>query len=195
MRVALPPLPSLPGLECTLASPRPPPLHGAPATPPPHFDSSLATPRSSTNRYYDASGGGSGNLGTFSDLTPEEAQTACCANAECAGFSITNGAAKGSGYYKGNADCGLTKATGYDGYTKTSQIPGAPPTAPVDMTLDFVLIPSLAGAGAIDVMDIWTGGTTSGVDRSYTASGVPLHGTAFLLLTEVKDKDAAVEAA
>ena len=151
------------------------------------------------HEYYEACD--ADNVGTFSDLTVAEAQAACCANTKCAGFSFSNGgdggvSAKGSGYYKGNANCGLTKANGYDGYTKTSQIPGPPPTAPVDMTLDFALIPSLAGAGAIDVMDIWTGGTTSGVHRSYTASAVPLHGTAFLLLTEVTDdNEAVVEAA
>ena len=64
------------------------------------------------------------NLGR-APLAPEAvaaAQAACCNNPACAAFSYaTDGS--GSGYYKGNAQCGVVKAQGYDGYAKPSQVP------------------------------------------------------------------------
>ena len=93
--------------------------------------------------YYEACGGAAGNVGSFSGLTRGEAQAACCANRLCAGFSyrplppapsntsaarkqlatgseaLTEGSRKGSGYYKGNARCGFTKAASYDGCEQT----------------------------------------------------------------------------
>ncbi len=131
-------------------------------------------------------------MGTFEGLTAAEAQAACCANVECAGFSFSKGGSTGSGYYKGNVGCGLTKASGYDGYTKTSQIPGPPPTAPADIAFDFKIVPGFAGAGSVDLLDIWSGATATGLRGGYTARAVPLHGSAFVLLEA--GKDAVVEA-
>jgi len=132
-------------------------------------------------QYYDASGGGSGNLGTFSDLTPEEAQTACCANAECAGFSITNGAAKGSGYYKRNAQGGLTQSSAYDGYTKPSQVPSSHGEA-VDITVSLA---DLGFTSAVNVTDVWTGRSLGVFHDHYTAKAVTFHDTAFVRCQQV----------
>lgn len=68
--------------------------------------------------YYEAAGGAAGNVGSFSGLTPAQAQKACCDNPKCAGFSFQNG----GGYYKGNALAGFTNAGGYSGYYKPNQI-------------------------------------------------------------------------
>ena len=48
--------------------------------------------------YYEACGGSNGDIGTFSGLTPAQAEAACCANLACAGFSFSR--SDGSGYYK-----------------------------------------------------------------------------------------------
>ena len=48
--------------------------------------------------YYEACGGSNGDIGTFANLSPEQAQAACCANLQCAGFSYSR--ADRSGYYK-----------------------------------------------------------------------------------------------
>merc|ERR1711937_1136325 len=61
--------------------------------------------------YLEACGGGSGNVGTFSGQTLEETQEACCQNDKCAGFSF----AQGSGYYKGNQNCGKVQNSQYEG--------------------------------------------------------------------------------
>ena len=124
------------------------------------------------------------NVGTFENLTAAEAKTACCANVKCAGFSFSNGGARGSGYYKGDAKCGLTKNAGYDGYTKTSQIPAPPPSSPVDITVQYSDIPGFASVTGVDVLDIWSGARAAGTVGSYTAKAVPLHGSAFLVLEE-----------
>ena len=82
--------------------------------------------------YYEACAGdgGDGNVGTFSNLTLAQAQSQCCANAQCAGFSWGADKASpvvtGSGYFKGNANCGFTKSKVYTGYTRSSAIPVAP---------------------------------------------------------------------
>jgi hypothetical protein len=128
--------------------------------------------------YYEACGGAAGNVGTFSGLTVAQAQAACCANTECAGFSFSNGA----GYYKGNAACGVTTSSSYEGYTKTSQIPLPPSSAPVDITLTFADVPGYTAGNAVDVLDIWSGATHTGLTTTYVARAVPLHGTAFLTL-------------
>lgn len=61
--------------------------------------------------YYEACGGASGDIGSFSDLTLEEAQAQCCANTNCAGFSFDNG----SGFFKQNANCGTLTYTQVEG--------------------------------------------------------------------------------
>eukprot|EP00966_Prymnesium_polylepis_P275025 6355001-Prymnesium_polylepis.1 len=124
------------------------------------------------------------NVGTFENLTAAEAKTACCASTKCAGFSFSNGGVRGSGYYKGDAKCGLTKNSGYDGYTKTSQIPGPPPSKPVDITVKYADITGFGVGTSVDVLDIWSGARTTGTVGSYTAKAVPLHGSAFLVLEE-----------
>ena len=68
--------------------------------------------------YYEATGGGAGNLGAFSGLTVAQAEKACCANAECAGFSYR----AGGGFYKRNALAGFTNDAGYSGYYKPNQV-------------------------------------------------------------------------
>lgn len=47
-----------------------------------------------------------------------QAQKQCCSNSNCAGFSFMNGA----GYWKKNANCGITKAKDFSGYTRTDVI-------------------------------------------------------------------------
>merc|ERR1711934_1013176 len=64
--------------------------------------------------YLEACGGGDGNVGSFKGLTLEQAQDACCNDSK---------RADGSGYYKSNQECGVTKNGAYDGYTKPSQYP------------------------------------------------------------------------
>ena len=77
-----------------------------------------------------AGDGGDGNVGEFSNLTVSQAQSQCCADAQCAGFSWGADAASpaqtGSGYFKGNANCGFTKSKTYTGYTRASAIPDEP---------------------------------------------------------------------
>merc|ERR1712070_510081 len=68
------------------------------------------------NGYLEACGGDAGNVGTFSGLALEQAQDACCENPECAGFNYNQ--ASGSGFYKGNQQCGFTQNSDYVGYTK-----------------------------------------------------------------------------
>lgn len=131
-----------------------------------------------TGGYYEACGGAAGDVGQFSGLTYQEAETACCANSKCAGFSFSAGA----GYYKGNAGCGITKSAGYEGYTKTSQIPLPPPSAPVDITLAFADVPGYTRGKPVDIVDIWSSEKHAGLTTSYVAKGVPLHGTAFLTM-------------
>ncbi len=80
----------------------------------------------STDGYYEACGGDAGNVGTFTGLTAAQAQSACCVNPKCAGFSwAPDGGAggHGSGYYKANAMCGFTAAANYQGFFKAGQVP------------------------------------------------------------------------
>lgn len=126
--------------------------------------------------YYDASGGAAGNLGTFSELSVAEAQAACCENPHCAGFSISKGASKGSGYYKRNAQGGLTTAEGYDGYTKPSQVPtGGGEAADVAVKLE-----ALGFEAAVNVTDVWSGRFLGTFSREYRAAAVGFHDTAFV---------------
>ena len=156
---------------------------GAPPIPPPPCDTWTHTAGS----YYDASGGAAGDLGTFDAKTAAEAQAECCANPKCAGFSFSVGGAggKGSGYYKANAQGGLVKNAGYDGYTKPSQVPTPP--APADITIAFADVGLCGGATveapcAATVYDVWAGKDLGTFSGSYTAKGVLPHDTAFLRL-------------
>lgn len=88
----------------------------------------------------------SGNVGTFSLLTPSEAQAACCSNSRCVGFSFEpdrSNSSIGGGFYKGNANCSLVNAPGLQGFTQTRAIPPLPatlvasPASPMTMTVNL----------------------------------------------------------
>merc|ERR1712232_182916 len=129
------------------------------------------------NGYLEACGGGEGNVGSFKGLTLEEAQDACCNDPKCAGFDFKR--ADGSGYYKGNQNCGKTTNSAYDGYTKPSQIP-LPVEDKADITVNFS---DVGLSGDVAVYDIWAQKEVGIFQGSYTASSVPLHGSAFLRLS------------
>ena len=119
-------------------------------------------------------------MGTFSGKTPAEAQAECCANLQCAGFSFAgDGSGKGSGYYKGNLNCGFTPASGYEGYAKPSQIPSGH-AAPADITVTFADINLF---GSVTVFDVWAQQSLGAFTGSFTAKQVPFHGTALLRLS------------
>jgi hypothetical protein len=134
-----------------------------------------------TDGYYEACGGTSGNVGQFSGLTPQQAQAACCSNEQCAGLSFGldgPGKSTGSGYYKGNAQCGFYKTPGYDGWFKPNQVPSSNGTA-ADITINFSDVNLF---GSVEIMDVWAQSSLGIFKGSYTAKGVELHDTAFLRL-------------
>lgn len=138
--------------------------------------------------YWEACGGGAGNVGEFSALKREEAQAACCAMTDpgtgkpnCAGFSFGPDAnnVTGGGFYKGNTMCGFTKSDGYEGYAQAGQVPsGGGPAA--DITIVFADVNLV---GPVHVYDIWARASLGVFTTSYTARAVPYHGTAFLRLS------------
>lgn len=148
-----------------------PPISGPPCTSWQH----------SMDGYYEACGGGAGNVGTFSGLTRAAAQAACCADLTCAGFSYEPDATgnTGGGYYKGNLMCGFNKDAGIEGFGKPDQVP---PTngAAVDITITFSDVNLM---GSVQVYDIWAQAVVGTFTGSYTAKAVPFHGTAFLRLS------------
>jgi len=131
--------------------------------------------------YYEASPS-TDNVGEFSSLTIDEAKAQCCNNLHCAGFSFRDG----SGFYKGNAEGGLLKSAGYQGFTKPNQVPKPAPPGPspsqeaADITVTFS---DLNLMGSVQVYDIWAQKVVGVFEKSYTAKQVPFHGTAFLRLT------------
>jgi len=128
--------------------------------------------------YIEACGGKTGNIECFSGLSLELAQDTCCKNAACAGFSF--GAAKGNGCYKRSQDCGKVDDSKYVGFSK----PGGAKGDGVSITLDL----SEVGFGAdelVSVFDIWAQQTAGEFKGTFTASNVPLHGSAFLRLSSV----------
>jgi len=127
-----------------------------------------------TGGYMEACGGSAGNVGSFSELSVQQAQTACCANPKCAGFSFS----KGSGYYKANAGCGFTANDEYEGYFKPSQVPQPGTVADITLTFSDVNL-----YGAVEVLDIWEQRSLGMFHDSYTAKAVPFHGSAFLRLS------------
>merc|ERR1711862_915401 len=126
--------------------------------------------------YLEACGGADGNLGSFSGLSLEQAQDACCSNTECAGFSFGGG----NGYYKKNQDCGKTTNSAYVGYTKPSQMPVPPSAADVPVDLTDV---GFSADERVHVYDIWSQQEVGSVIGTYTAKSVPVHGTAFVRLS------------
>ena len=102
--------------------------------------------------YYEACGGTGGDIGSFNNLTVEQAQSQCCANNLCAGFSFLSG----TGYFKGNANCG-TVSIGDDGYTRTAAIPSpSGQNVPADITVQFADVHLFGG---VSVFDIWAQAT------------------------------------
>ena len=149
----------------------------APPVLPPYNTSAPTSWTHTEGGYYEACGGAAGNLGQFSGLTVAKAQEKCGANADCAGFSFEDGA----GFFKGNANCGLTKNAEYEGYTRTAAIPSGG-GAPADITVDFAK--DLHKFGKLNVFDIWAGASAGTFEGSYTAKQVPPHGTAFVRLSK-----------
>jgi len=134
------------------------------------------------NGYYEACGGAAGNVGSFSDLSAEEAKDECCSNPQCAGFSFDTGGK--SGFYKGNANCGISSSPGYEGYTRKSAIPAPPsPAAAADIVVTFS---ELNLFGEVTVFDIWAEAYVGTFTGSYTAENVPIHGSAFLRLNSTR---------
>jgi len=129
--------------------------------------------------------GCSGAVTPFSGLTPEQALAKCCANPDCAGFSITKGSAGCSGYFKTDANCGNSTAGAYDGWTRKAAIPTAPSAGPqpADVTVQFN-DPEINLFGEVEVYDIWAQKSLGNFTGSYTAKAVPHHGTAFVRLSD-----------
>jgi len=132
--------------------------------------------------YLEACGGAAGNVGSFSSLTAEQAQDACCKNTKCAGFSFNP--SDGSGFYKGNQDCGKTGSGSYVGYTKPSQMP-SPGGKAADITLDLTKV-GFSSSERVSVYDIWAQQEAGQAKGTFTAKQVPFHGTAFLRLSKSK---------
>jgi hypothetical protein len=126
------------------------------------------------------------NIGAFPNgTTLAEAEAACCANDQCAGFSFS--LARG-GFYRGQPLGAAVSSGAYDGYARPGSVPGSgpAPAQETDIAFKFADIPGWpadAGASAaVTVLDIWTGKTTTVTTGEYTAKGVPVHGTAFITI-------------
>jgi hypothetical protein len=134
-------------------------------------------------KYYE----GQNNVGTFpGGTTLAEAEAACCKNDQCAGFSFS---ATSGGFYKGQPLGKVVNNHAYDGYARPGSVPGsgpapAPPAAGTDITFKFADIPGFPKDfdGDVSVLDIWTGKKTSVAGQTYTATQVPVHGTAFITI-------------
>ncbi len=132
-----------------------------------------------TGGYYEACGGSKGNIGVFEGKTVKEVQKECCENIDCAGFSY--GSTDGNGYFKNNANCGITKDNAYVGYTRKAAIPIPPSNrTTADITVNFADVDLF---GPVHVHDIWEQKFIGTFVDSYTAKYVPYHGTAFLRLS------------
>ena len=127
--------------------------------------------------YLEACGGADGNIGTFQDMTPEQAGEKCRANDECAGFDYSKN--DHSGYFKKNAACGLVKNDNYEGYTKPGQVPPSGGSS-ADIEVKFA---DVGLYGPVRVYDIWTGEDRGVFSGSYKAKSVAYHDTAFLRLS------------
>lgn len=125
--------------------------------------------------YYDSLPVGSGGAQCFTGLSSDQAKAACCAEASCAGFSID---ASGAGCYKPNTEAGFFSNAGYTGYFKPN---GPTPSSPADITVAFA---DLNLFGNVTVFDIWAGESLGSFTNSFTAKGVPFHGTGFFRLTQ-----------
>ena len=86
--------------------------------------------------------------------------------------------------YNGQCSCATDDCSkrGHSGaYNIYRIVPGAPATG-VDLTVDFAEA-GLPASKAVAVHDIWAGASAGTHELSYTASNVPMHGTAFLRLS------------
>eukprot|EP00456_Euglypha_rotunda_P009189 TRINITY_DN11977_c0_g1_i26.p1 TRINITY_DN11977_c0_g1~~TRINITY_DN11977_c0_g1_i26.p1 ORF type:complete len:424 (-),score=57.84 TRINITY_DN11977_c0_g1_i26:99-1370(-) len=129
-----------------------------------------------TGGYYEACGGGDGNIECFSGLTLTDAENQCCENPLCAGFSYGGG----SGCFKNNIDCGFVNSATYSGYDKPNFTPPTP--TPANITVKFS---DVGLSGSVLVHDIWSQTDIGVYQTSYTALNVPYHGTSFLRLSPV----------
>merc|ERR1712048_23503 len=126
--------------------------------------------------YLEACGGAAGNVGSFTGLTLQQAQDACCQNTKCAGFDFRP--SDGSGYYKSDQNCGKVSDSNYEGYTKPSQMPLSDKEA--DITVTFS---DLGLSGDVTVYDIWAQKKIGVFQNSWTAKRIAFHGSAFLRLS------------
>jgi alpha-galactosidase len=144
--------------------------------------------------YYEAGvpcGSPDGNDGCYDATVPlADALATCCGDPGCAG--VTFDAAHGTGgCYKTGVTCPVN-ATGTMGFYKPGWAPPAPPppgAGAANVTVSWGDLGLPPGARAT-VTDVWSGqpaGDTGGapVAGGYTAVDVPLHGTAFVLVTLV----------
>lgn len=117
--------------------------------------------------YFDCS---APNLGNFSGLTYQTAETNCCQLEGCVGFSFN--AKDGSGYYKPDLNGGFVSNVAYVGYDRIG--------IALNITVSFDLVGLYQNAS---VRDIWLQKDLGEFDSAFTAE-VPIHGTAFLLMTQ-----------
>jgi len=119
-----------------------------------------------------------GNTECFSGVSVENAETDCCNNPECAGFSYLK--SDRSGCYKRDTGCGFVTNSAYVGYYKPQFTP--PIAGPVNVTVQFN---DLGLTGSVSIRDIWVQKDLGVFVDNYTAVDVPFHGTSFLRLTQV----------
>ena len=132
---------------------------------------------STTGGYYDSLPPGSGGADCFDGLSVAAAEAACCASYQCAGFSID---ASGHGCYKPNSAAGFVANGAFSGYFKRA--PPPPSDGAANITLRFADVGLYSPR--VEVFDIWAQAPVGVFDGgSYTAVGVPLHGSAFLRLS------------
>lgn len=125
--------------------------------------------------YFDSLPRGSGGVNCFDSLSTNEAQAACCAaGVLCAGFSIDD---SGHGCYKPNADAGYDFNAGFSGFFKNPP----PPSPSANITLRFSDVGMFSPR--VSVFDIWASESLGVFSTTFTATDVPLHGSAFLKLS------------
>lgn len=118
-----------------------------------------------------------GNLGCFAaGESLDSVLSTCCENPSCAGLSWSDDGS--GGCYKVSATCPYN-ATGFSGFFKPV-FPG-PPTGSVNITVDFALL-GLCSDCSVTVLDVWENSPLGNFVSNYTASNVPLGGTALVLL-------------
>ena len=131
------------------------------------------------NGYNETCGGCRG----FNGLTLGEAEAACCADDECAGFSFSNRTGgPGQGCYKADHNCGFVNSTQYIGVFKRDFPPPVPP--PADIMINFA---DVNLTGHVAVYDVWLQQSLGVFVNSFTAKAVAYHDTAFLKFLRVAE--------